>query len=322
MRHSVMNISGGREYISRGGAEVRMRHMVNADYPVSQHRIRSRQIEDSDVTGIVALLTQGFADRRPRRFWERVLDRLAHRPAPAGLPKYGYLMQSDGVTVGALLQIFSTMHSGGAPATRCNVSSWYVEPAFRSYAPLLVSQALNRPDITYLNISSAPHTRPIVETHGYTRYSNGVFVATPSLGRTPAGETPRIVGVQTDPDAYFEPYERQLLLDHAGYGCISLWCIASGRAHPFVFRPRFAKGLIPYAQLIYCREVDDFVRYSRPLSVHLALRGRPFVVIDSNGPIRELAGKYIPGVMPKYFRGPDRPRLGDLAHTEAALFGV
>jgi hypothetical protein len=26
--------------------------------------------------------------------------------------------------------------------------------------------------------------------------------------------------------------------------------------------------------------------------------------------------------MPKYFKGPDRPRLGDLAYTEIAMFGM
>jgi hypothetical protein len=35
-----------------------------------------------------------------------------------------------------------------------------------------------------------------------------------------------------------------------------------------------------------------------------------------------MVGKYLAGKMPKYFRGPDRPRLGDLSYTEAALFGI
>jgi hypothetical protein len=27
-------------------------------------------------------------------------------------------------------------------------------------------------------------------------------------------------------------------------------------------------------------------------------------------------------VAPKYFKGPEKPRLGDLAYTEAAMFGM
>ena len=48
----------------------------------------------------------------------------------------------------------------------------------------------------------------------------------------------------------------------------------------------------------------------------------PFVIVDSNGPIPGLVGMYRRGSMPKYFKGPRRPRLGDLAYTEYALLGV
>ena len=76
------------------------------------------------------------------------------------------------------------------------------------------------------------------------------------------------------------------------------------------------------AQLVYCRDIDDFVRFARPIGRFLALRGRPLIIIDANGPIRGLVGHYFAGRMPRYFRGPERPRLGDLAYTEAALFGM
>jgi hypothetical protein len=89
-----------------------------------------------------------------------------------------------------------------------------------------------------------------------------------------------------------------------------------------VFRPRVHKGVIACAQLVYCRGVEDFVRFAGPIGRFLALRGRPLILIDSNGPIPGLLGKYFDGRMPKYFKGPDRPRLGDLAYTEAAMFGV
>ena len=36
----------------------------------------------------------------------------------------------------------------------------------------------------------------------------------------------------------------------------------------------------------------------------------------------ELVGRYFEGVTPKYFRGPEQPRLGDLAYTEAVMFGL
>jgi hypothetical protein len=44
-------------------------------------------------------------------------------------------------------------------------------------------------------------------------------------------------------------------------------------------------------------------------------------MIDANAPIPDLAGWYSPG-MPKYFKGPQRPRLGDIAYTEYGVLGV
>jgi len=45
-------------------------------------------------------------------------------------------------------------------------------------------------------------------------------------------------------------------------------------------------------------------------------------MIDANAPIPGLVGRYCGGNMPKYFKGPQRPRLGDLAYTENAVMGV
>jgi hypothetical protein len=89
-----------------------------------------------------------------------------------------------------------------------------------------------------------------------------------------------------------------------------------------VFRPRLVRGFVPCAQLIYCRDVSDLVRFAGPVGRALAWRGRPLVLIDANGPIPGLLGWFGRGRMPKYFKGPQRPRLGDLAYTEYALLGV
>jgi hypothetical protein len=132
----------------------------------------------------------------------------------------------------------------------------------------------------------------------------------------------RLVNTQPPPDGHFEPWEQDLLFEHAKYGCISLWCETSERAYPFVFRARWIRGIIPYVQLVYCRDIKDLARLAGPIGRFLLLRGHLFVGIDSNGSIADLVGKYFDGKMPKYFKGRDCPRLGDLAYTEIAMFGV
>jgi hypothetical protein len=294
--------------------------MVNSEMP-SAPKIRSRQISDSDVDGVADLLTRGFRIRR-RDYWQRALAKLGSHPTPAGLPKYGYLLESDGVPVGVILLIFSSIPASDAVTTRCNVSSWYVEPEFRSHAALLISQAIKHKNVTYVNISPAMHTRPIVEAQGFARYTDGQFVAVPALSGTSSDGTAKVIGIDTAPDAPFESSEHDLLSVHRDYGCLGLWCVTAERAHPFVFMPRRVKGLIPCAQLIYCRDITDFVRFARPLGRYLARRGRPLVIVDSNGPIAGLVGTYLGGKSPKYFKGPQRPSFGDLAYTEAVMFGL
>jgi hypothetical protein len=293
--------------------------MVNAGQASAAPKIRCRQIADGDLDNLADLLKRGFGARRTRAFWRSALACLQARTVPAEMPRYGYLLENDGAAIGAILLIFAT--TPGGDAVRANVSSWYVDPAFRGYAPLLVSQALKLKQVSYLNISAARHTWPILEAQGYRRYSNGVFVAVPALRRSTVGEM-RLLAADQTPDASHETFERDLLTEHAGYGCISFWCETRERAHPFIFRPRIVKNVVPCAQLIYCRDVADVARFAGPIGRFLALRGRPFVVIDANGPIDGLLGHYFDGTMPKFVRGPATPRLGDLAYTEAALFGI
>jgi len=283
--------------------------------------IRCRQITDADVAGLITLFTRGFPSRG-EQFWARALQQLGAREPPAGLPQYGYLLESGGVPVGAILLVGAEIERGGERIRRCNLSSWYVQPAFRSYASLLVSRALSHKDVTYLNISPAPHTWPIIEAQGFSRYSDGVFVAVPMLNGPFGSAGVTVFDGRQRPAAEFEASELETLQQHAALGCISLWCATSERAYPFVFRRRLAKNIIRYAQLIYCRQTDDFLRFAGPIGRFLALRGNPFVVLDAAAPIPGLIGVFCRGRMPKYFKGPHPPRLGDLAYTEYAVMGV
>ena len=144
--------------------------------------IRCRQITEADVAGVTALLARGFPEPH-LQFWMHALASAWRGAAPPpDLPQYGYLLESGG-SVGR--RDAADLLDGARPAerrlTRCNLSSWYVEPAFRAYATLLVSHALGHKDVTYMNISPAPHTWPIIEAQGFSRYCDGVFVAVPML---------------------------------------------------------------------------------------------------------------------------------------------
>jgi hypothetical protein len=294
--------------------------MVNSRVPDRPSEVRARQIAPADRDAVAALLHKGFGFRRRLAFWQHAVDTLATRKVPDGMPQLGYLLESGGRVVGTILVIASRPRTGADPdAIRCSLSSWYVEPPFRIYAAMLAALALNHNNATHLNISPAPNTLATLAVQGYARYCDGVFIVYPALTRGDGAAI--LLAADREPPVSFEAFEGNLLRDHAAFGCLAFWCVTAERAYPFVFRPRLAKGVLPCAQLIYCRDTTDMVRFSGLIGRYLAVRGFPFVVIDANGPMPGLPGIYLDG-RPKYFKGPDKPRLGDLAYTEAALFGL
>jgi hypothetical protein len=284
----------------------------------SGSRLRSREIKDGDLETLAKFLARGLGYRS--QYFLQILSRLAEHPTPAGYPRYGYLLEKEERTVGAILLIFSTIWSGCGPAVRCHVTSWCVEPEFRPYATLFFATALRRNDVTYINISARPETRPVITAQGFLKYSDGQFIAFPlmNLWSRLKGSRVEILAGDKAPNAPFEPYELDLLKAHARYGCICLWCMTPERAYPFVFHQRLFKGFLPGVQLVFCHDIQSFVRFSTSIGSFLAARGRLAIRIDSNGPIPGLIGKYIDGMEPRYYKGP-KPRLGDLSYTQTVM---
>lgn len=292
--------------------------MVNA--MVADGQVRRREIGEPDLGAVADLLVRGFPGRR-RAYWGGGLRRMAERPSlPAGCPRYGYMLESAGRPVGVVLLLFDDGTARGEPGLRCNLSSWYVEPAFRMHAPLLVASALRRRDVTYTNVTPAPHTWATIEAQGFIAYATGQVLVAPALSRI--REPARVSDFAAGPGRDIP--EAALLADHAGYGCSSLVVEAPSGTYPFVFlrlRVRAGRLPTPVAQLIFCRDIADLSRFAGVLGRALLRHGMAGLLLDGDVPpdgmlaIRGFRGR-------KYYRGPQRPRLGDLSYTERAILGA
>jgi hypothetical protein len=283
-----------------------------------------RQIEESDLDAVADLLTRGFA-HRGRDYWMRGLHRQRTRSLPADVARYGYLLEQAAVAVGCLLVIHSDKAIAGESFTCCNVASWYVDPAYRSYAALFASMTQKRKDITYVNVTPAPPTWPILEAQGFVAYCRGLYFSFPALSRSRRGERVEVVTQDTAAVEGLPDGELALLRRHAGYGCLSLVYSAAGQAHPFVFFPlRKRRGFVPMPllQLGYCRSIDEYVACAGAIGRYLFVKGKPVVILDANGAVPGLKGFYSEARGRKYCKGPHRPRLGDLADTELAVYGM
>ena len=213
-----------------------------------------------------------------------------------------------------MLLIFGTVDG----VVRCNISSWYVESAFRGHAAVLAAMATKLKHVTYINTSAAAHTWPILEAQGYRRYSRGQFAAIPAL--SPArGVTARAL---TDSDEHRALPDYELLRAHADAGCVVAVCDTPEGPLPFVFlRRRISRAPIPILQLFYARDTGSFTRCAGPLGRFLLTRGGPTVIFDADGPVPGLVGLFFKDRGPRFFKGPTQPRPNDLAFTEMVVFG-
>ena len=281
-------------------------------------RIRCRQIEDADIEAVALLLTKsGFGGSK--ELWLARLDRLANHPTPVGCPKYGVLLEVNDVSVGVLLLIHTS--NADDKTIKCNVSSWFVWPSFRIYASLLVKYALSRRDITYFNISPLPHTLNTLTAQGYTKYCSGRFVTIPALSRVQSGVRIEKVETPVEPGLDLSRYEAELLMDHRAFGFLSIVATVAGVRYPFVFQIRSKYRLVRFVELVYCRNFQNFADLAAPIGYFLAKRAIFLVMVDANGPVPGLIGKYQKAT-PKYFKGPNQPELGDIAYSERVLLGI
>ena len=241
-------------------------------------RIRCREISGSDRGDVASLLQKGFPSRS-LQFWLTSLSRLAGIPTPVGCPRFGYILESDGTPVGVVLTVSSRRSVNNGYLTQCNLSAWYVEPAYRSYGALFAARVWKEKNFTYLNIDPAVHTRPIIEAQGFRCYSHGQFIAIPSFSGAAGDTGVKVIRAGAHSCAPSDSWDRDLLLAHEKFGCLSLYCVGPNFAYPFVFRRRLLKGLIPCAQLVYCREIADVVRFASPLGRFLAARGESLMLV-------------------------------------------
>lgn len=284
-----------------------------------EKKVRCRLIADGDLEGVSELLARGF-EGRPQSYFLQGLNRLAARHVPDGFPRFGYMLEAGGRPVGAVLLAFSSRASAENP--RCNICSWYVEPAHRMHAAMLSSMALKHKQVTYLNVTPAANTWPILQAQGYRNYCKGLMVAFPLL----SGGNAKIIRIRTDTPSIdgLPEAELRLLKDQLAYGCVPLVAVKDGTALPFVFLPfriRSGRVPLPLMQLVYCRSVDDFVACAGALGRALLAHGKIGVLVDADGPIKGLKGIFTEKRGKKFYKGPGQPQHGDLLDTEFVLFG-
>jgi hypothetical protein len=272
--------------------------------PQAAARVRCRQIAEGDLDGLADMLTRGFPYSR-HETWTRGFDRWKQLPVIEGVPRFGYVLDGGFGPVGVILLISSLR----GEQIVSNLSSWYVEPQWRVHSTLLVSLATKLKHVTYLNASPAPHTWRTLQAQGFTPYNFGRSAVFALPGRGTVSDT--------IPD---DLPEAQLLRDHRAMGLTVLVVEKDGITSPFVFQPRrLDRPPVKMMDVLFCRGAEDLRRCAPALARHFLPRGVMGFLID--GEVDGIFSRYVEGKEPRYYKGPWRPTLGDLAYTEKVLFG-
>jgi hypothetical protein len=272
-----------------------------------KQRVRCRQIAESDHAALADLLAAGFP-RSSRSYWAEGFARLSTLAPVAGMPRFGYVLESELDLVGVLLLICSRRCDGGVIA---NLSSWYVEPAWRSHSALLMSMATRLRHVTYLNASPAPHTWRTLKGQGFHPYNLGRSAVFPAFGF--GGGRVR----ETIPD---DLPERDMLLAHRAFGCISLVCEKKDGVFPFILKPRRLEApKVAMMELIYCRSTASFRHCAAALGRHVLKHGALGFLVD--GRIDGMISHYVAGKEPRFYKGAKAPALNDLAYSEKVILG-
>jgi hypothetical protein len=275
-----------------------------AETSVSQ-RVRCRQIAESDLDTLAGLLLQGFPGTS-RPFWVGGLARMAALSPIEGIPRFGYVLESECGLVGALLAISSRR----GQQIFSNVSAWYVHPSYRAHSTMLVSTTTKLKHVVYVNVSPADHTLHTLQLLGWKRYNFGhsTVFPLPGFGRGLVSE-----------DIPADLPERALLEDHRLMGCVSVVCKKGVTISPFVFKRRWIGRLkLPVMELIWCRATSDFERCAPSLWRHFLKQRALGFILD--GKVKGMLSRYVDGKEPRLYKGPHAPMLNDLAYTEKTVF--
>jgi len=153
----------------------------------------------------------------------------------------GYALTDRGRVVGFLGYLFSSREIQGRPTRFCNLSSWIVEPEYRSDSLKLLMPALKLREHTVTNLTPRPSVAKILEKVGFRELETGVRVVLP---------VPWVGGrncdVTTDREEIAKSLGRReavLFRDHADLPCGHVLLRDSGRSCYLVHTKRRYRGI-------------------------------------------------------------------------------
>lgn len=234
----------------------------------------------SDLDRATDLLAEGFPGRT-RAFWRTSLSRLVQAGGNAAADHpFGFFMMEKDEPVGIALTPASLRpRPEGAPLRVVNVSSWYVRPAHRWRAALMLRKIVADPGSIYTDLTPTADVRTMIATFGFKAINLGVVMhLLPALALR-RGLPATVSEWQPGEPLPERSPPAELVESHRALGCLPL--IVEGRAGRtlLVLRPKRVRRL-PATQAVYVGSHAALEPHLPTLARHLLGRGLLVAQID------------------------------------------
>jgi hypothetical protein len=277
--------------------------------------LKTVEIGSGNIDQAVLLLDKGFPSHGAA-FWRSMLARVKQMHKRQSIQSLGDLLLHGEKPVGVLLKI--QHRSPILPKPIVNLSSWYVEPDYRWYAPHMLLKATADKNAIYTDLSPSPEVYNINERIGFRTISSGQLlfplVITSLL---PSSKATVFSASDLKQESVQEELHRFILTHHAE-NCLSVVIDDGSSLHPAIFQLRKRRGLT-CANLIYAEDLKELQRHSVRIARHLLKKGIMIMTMPSLGNQRSAGSLLLKSFKPHQVKGDWKENMVDQTYSEAIL---
>jgi acetoacetyl-CoA synthetase len=247
-----------------------------------------RPFEARDRAEVCRLLDEGFKAPAGAKPWHHIFD---HTWQWGTIPR-GFVLTCDGVIVGFIGLICAMRSVAGKSGPVCNLTSWFVRPAYRGWSASLLAAATGFEQVTYTSLTPNPASQRIFKAIGFAEISRTKRILPPmSHPATIFGPRPSILFGASVPPLVDREHQR-ILADHDCWNCLPVLVTVGEESALIIARRRLFResGMLPCSDILYCSDPALLQRHVEPIKLALMWRQRTLAMGVSQHVVPGLSG--------------------------------
>lgn len=277
-------------------------------------------IGDANLGHTLDLLERGFP-RRPRRFWEHAVERVARYNRYGGQGAIGQLLIAGGKPAGVMLTLSGqAQRADGTPYRVTNLSSWYIDPEHRRLAPLMLSKLVRPQDVVFTDLTPSDRVIPMLPLLGFRPLNAGISAIALPIAALSRAEDVRVRDLKDCGNDVLKADTRARLERNAEFGATAAVLTDGDKHHPLLFVSRTLRRL-PAAQIIYCEDNALLRKRIGAVARFLLKKGKLVLIVDI--PLdRQAPGVHVLKRGLKFAKGGCFDNRTDYAGSELLVVGL